>query len=263
MMKVFLSWSGDISQQIAREVHDWLPIILQNVRPYMTPADIEKGARWGSEITRELETCNFGIICLTKDNLASQWICFEAGALSKAVTGRVASFLFGIGHADVQQPLAQFQGTLFEKADVRKLVADINAACKPDEQLDDRRLERLFEMMWPDFEGKIKLILESAEAAAPSPPPSGEDKVDQALKMISEILVLVREQFALRSSTNALSLLARPFGSYMTPSASGETPLTARAPADKPAQVGQGLGSTTLTPPVQGSGEGLGRKPEE
>ena len=43
MMKVFLSWCGDISQQIAREVHDWLPIILQNVRPYMTPADIEKG----------------------------------------------------------------------------------------------------------------------------------------------------------------------------------------------------------------------------
>jgi hypothetical protein len=164
--------------------------------------------------------------------------------------------------AATRQPLAQFQGTLFEKTDVRKLVADINAACEPDEQLDDRRLERLFDMMWPDFEGKIKLILESAEVAEPSPPPSGEDKVDQALKMLSEILVLVREQFALRSSTNALSLFARPVGSYMTPSGSGETPLPARALADKHIQVGQGLGST-LTPPVQGSGEGLGRKPKE
>jgi hypothetical protein len=113
MMKVFLSWSGEISQQIAREIHDWLPIILQNVKPYMTPADIEKGARWGSEITRELEICNFGIICLTKDNLASQWICFEAGALSKAVTGRVASFLFGIGHADVRQCPRQIEMSVF------------------------------------------------------------------------------------------------------------------------------------------------------
>jgi hypothetical protein len=122
-MKIFLSWSGDISQQIAREIHDWLPMILQNVKPYMTPADIEKGARWGSEITRELETCNYGVICLTKDNLGSQWICFEAGALSKAVTARVASFLFGINHTDVRQPLAQFQGTVFEKTDVRKLAS--------------------------------------------------------------------------------------------------------------------------------------------
>ena len=87
-MKVFLSWSGDVSQQITREVHDWLPMILQNIKPYMTPADIEKGARWGSEITQELGTCDFGIVCLTKGNLTSQWIAFEAGALSKAVTAR-------------------------------------------------------------------------------------------------------------------------------------------------------------------------------
>jgi hypothetical protein len=227
-MKVFLSWSGDMSQQITREIYDWLPLILQNVKLYMTPSDIEKGARWSPEMTQELETCNFGIICLTKDNLASLWIAFEAGALSKALTARVATFLFGIGHADVPQPLAQFQGTLFEKSDVRKLVGDINEACTVEERRDDRNLERLFDMTWPDFEGKIKLILESDQAVAPPTSQTQEAKVDTALKMLSELLVLVRQQFVEYPSAPAAAWMV----ASRRRAQRRDTPLPLRATAD-------------------------------
>ena len=41
--KVFISWSGDLSKKIAEELRFWLPAVLQFVKPYFTPNDIEKG----------------------------------------------------------------------------------------------------------------------------------------------------------------------------------------------------------------------------
>ena len=53
--KVFISWSGDLSNKLADAVSEWLPNVLQSVKPYFTPSDIEKGAKWASGISRELE----------------------------------------------------------------------------------------------------------------------------------------------------------------------------------------------------------------
>src|SRR5262249_34248306 len=97
-MKVFISWSGETSQRIAHEMHRWLPLILPSVAPFITTTDIDKGARWQGEISRELDQSNYGIVCLTSDNLDSRWIAFEAGALSKHLGGRVATVLCGIEH---------------------------------------------------------------------------------------------------------------------------------------------------------------------
>lgn len=80
--KVFISWSGDLSNKLADAVRQWLPGVLQFVKPYFTPSDIEKGAKWASNIAGELESSDIGIICLTKENLDKPWILFESGALS-------------------------------------------------------------------------------------------------------------------------------------------------------------------------------------
>jgi hypothetical protein len=66
--KVFISWSGNLSGKLGEALRDWLPTVLQYVRPYFTPNDIEKGAKWNSEIVKELEGSNIGLICLTRDN---------------------------------------------------------------------------------------------------------------------------------------------------------------------------------------------------
>lgn len=54
-MKVFISWSGELSQQLGTAFKDWIPDVLQAVHPYFTPEDIKKGERWNSEIARELD----------------------------------------------------------------------------------------------------------------------------------------------------------------------------------------------------------------
>ena len=80
-MRIFISWSGDLSRELGEAIRDWLPGVLQSVKPFFTPNDIEKGARWNKDISNELEQSSFGIFCLTKENLSRPWIMFEAGAL--------------------------------------------------------------------------------------------------------------------------------------------------------------------------------------
>ncbi len=80
--------------------------------PIFYSEDIEKGARWGSDIVRELETSDIGIVCLTHANTDSPWILFEAGALSKSLEkSRVCGVLFGIDTTDLKGPLTIFQHT--------------------------------------------------------------------------------------------------------------------------------------------------------
>lgn len=64
-MKVFLGWSGSTSHKVALAFHDWLPKVIQAIKPYVSSEDIAKGARWATEIAKELESSNFGIISQT------------------------------------------------------------------------------------------------------------------------------------------------------------------------------------------------------
>src|SRR5437016_4734535 len=84
-MKIFISWSGSRSKLLGNKLRTWLPLVLQNVHPYMSNDDIPTGARWLHSISSELESSDFGILCLTPENLRAPWINFEAGALSKKV----------------------------------------------------------------------------------------------------------------------------------------------------------------------------------
>lgn len=82
-MKVFVSWSGDLSKNVATELKKWLPCIIQSLEVFFSPEDIEKGDNWDSKISNELSKCNYGIVCLTSENTSAPWINFEAGELQK------------------------------------------------------------------------------------------------------------------------------------------------------------------------------------
>ena len=118
-MKVFLSWSGHKSHQVALVFRDWLPSVIQSITPYVSSEDIDKGARWSTDIAKELEDSSFGILCVTKENLEAPWLLFEAGALSKMMDkASVCPFIFDLKRAEVKGPILQFQSTIFEKEDV-------------------------------------------------------------------------------------------------------------------------------------------------
>jgi len=192
-MKVFLSWSGDLSHKVALLFREWLPSVIQSVEPYVSSEDIDKGARWSTDIAKELESSGYGILCVTRENMEAPWLHFEAGALSKSVDkSRVSPFLFSIKRSEVKAgPILQFQSTVTEKDDVRKLLQSINAANQQG-ALDEIRLNSVFDVWWPQLEGKLK-ALEEKSILAPEPMQATE-QADNGNEILEELLELVRQQ---------------------------------------------------------------------
>lgn len=181
-MKVFLSWSGDLSHKVALTLRDWLPSVIQSIEPYVSSEDIDKGARWSTDIASELADSSYGILCVTKENLHAPWLTFEAGALSKTMDkSYVSPFLFDIKRSEVNGPILQFQSTIFEKDDVKKLLVSLNKA-GTEEQLTTERLEKALEVWYPDLEAKLNKLLEE------QPTQTTSSKPDKAEAFSNEIL---------------------------------------------------------------------------
>jgi hypothetical protein len=185
-MQLFLSWSGPQSKAIAQALRNWIPMLINAVKPWMS-SEIEKGRKWGAEITTNLEATSFGIICLTPTNLHSPWIHFEAGALSKRSEARVWTFLTGLTPTDVEQPLGQFQHTTYDKQDVLRLVKAINQSVIANDEvgLEESLLATSFEALWP-------LLQERLDAVDPDAPDTTATRRDER-DLLEEVLTLLRD----------------------------------------------------------------------
>lgn len=205
-MKLFISWSGKLSHQIAKELKEWFPLVINQLEPFVSSESIKKGDRWMIDVYSELEQSNFGVICLTKENLTEPWIMFEAGALSKNVSqSRVSSLLFdNLKQNDVKSPLSLFQNTEFEKEDFKKLVASINNALG-DKKISEIILNRSFEKWYPDLEEKIKKIEENYRPELP-PKQKDADAIDEILRTTKYISNVVA-RFNLKLPTDTLDFV--------------------------------------------------------
>lgn len=201
-MKIFISWSGDVSREVAAVLNGWLPLVNQHIEPFMSSEDIEKGSRWLSHLSQELQDTNFGLLCLTPDNVDAPWICFEAGALAKIVdSARVVPLLFGLLPSDVKGPLAQFQITKFEYEDFARLIRGINASAGA-EARDDPSLERMLKICWPELQDKMAPILKKAvKSTSTSIAPTSTDK---SAEILEELLLQVRQQSQLLADPRTL-----------------------------------------------------------
>lgn len=160
-MKLFISWSGERSKAMALALRDWFPLVLHYAEPWLSEADIEAGSRWADEVAGQLEASNFGIICVTRENMAAPWILFEAGALAKSIQGsRVVPLLLDLDFREISGPLAQFQAKKVEKEGLLDTVQSINqAAVHP---VPDERYRQLFEALWNDLKKRMDSIPQSA-----------------------------------------------------------------------------------------------------
>jgi hypothetical protein len=155
-MKVFISWSGKPSLQVATVLKDWLKDLFNGVDFFLSTEDIRKGKQWPLVISKELETTDFGIVCLTSENRQSPWIVFEAGALSKFIekSSVFTLLLGGLKPSDVDGPLSHFQHTLFDKSDFFKLIQEIDAT-QGKLKREEARLLKLFDAFWPELVKKV------------------------------------------------------------------------------------------------------------
>ena len=139
---------------------------------------------------KELHESSYGILCITRENIDAPWINFEAGALSKTLDkSYVSPFLFDIKRSEVQGPLLQFQSTVCEKEDVRKLLESVNAHATDPEKLASTGLLRAFDVWWVQLEAALKRLQEAGPDATKKKGPSSRQEA-----VLEEILDLVRTQ---------------------------------------------------------------------
>lgn len=199
-MKVFIGWSGERSKALAQALHDWIPLVLHNVEPWVSEADIEAGERWGEVVAKELADSNFGIICVTRENVNSPWVLFEAGALAKTMQGsKVIPLLLDLEIRDITGPLAQFQAKKVEKPGVSEVINSINQTANG--AVPEARARDLFEALWPKLEKEVRAIPKQ---------PAAEKHVRPQHEILEELVVGVRSlDSKLREVTEGGPMLSR------------------------------------------------------
>jgi hypothetical protein len=125
-LPVFISWSLPLAGEVARILRGWLQRLIQDVYPWVSSEDIEKGKFWHSKVISSLEGSTVGIAIVTPANFERPWINFEVGALARTIEpldGVVMPLLINMSNTAIQNsPLNTLQVTQFEKEDFYQLV---------------------------------------------------------------------------------------------------------------------------------------------
>lgn len=187
-MRIFVAWSENLSHAVAKILRVQIPAVVKAVTLFVSSEDIRKGKQWFSEISRQLRYTNFGIVCLTAENLQNHWIHFEAGALAmKVKKTRLFTVLINCEAADL--PLSAFQHTkLSSKEDVWKLIREINGLCGK-RKLPEVRLKLAFGKVWPVMHKRIEEAIAKdrvKEHSSHSKPTA--DKQETARKKLEHLL---------------------------------------------------------------------------
>ncbi len=194
-MKIFISWSGASSREVAVALSNWLPKVIQGVQPFVSAKDIDKGTNWTYELTKELQDTDFGIICLAPDNLLSPWLNYEAGAITKSVESRVAPVLFHVSKDEVQAPLSQLQLTEIELEEFELLMASVNKAA--DNQLSGEQVKEAVSVWWPSLDKAISEIevppKEAGNSSTPAMPSEPVKPTADIAELLGNVLGHVRQ----------------------------------------------------------------------
>lgn len=185
-MKIFISWSGNRSRAVAEVLSDWIKCVLQASEPWISTRHIDRGSLWFTEINEKLRDISVGVVCLTQENKSNPWILFESGALAKGLSSnRVCTFLVDLQPHDLIDPLAQFNHTKPDRDGVWELIRTLNS-CLLEKALDERVLEKAFEVYWPIFENEFAGALNANEPEKQAKPRAKED-------VLMEILSVTRD----------------------------------------------------------------------
>ena len=217
-MGVFISWSGknSISYNVAMLLRDWLPNVIQTVKPFLSAVDIDAGSQWVSQMFQALKETQVGIICVTRTNQSEPWINFEAGALAKAMeSSRVCPLLIDVRPADVTGPLTTLQMQPLDKDGLFSVLKVLNQYCGS-QPLTDEALRKAFDKWWSEFETGLAKIMSAQEPSKPR----RRDSED----MLEEILSRVRSIDKATSSAPYIGSLTTWMGEWAE-HAAGQSPV--------------------------------------
>ena len=159
-MKLFISWSKEHSMQVAYILKKWIPRIIQTVREediFVSDQDVNAGVQWDNVIFDRLDNCNFGIVCVTRENINSPWMLFESGYMVCHNKRKdVVPLLIGLSNQAIKDtPLAHFQAITTERNGIEKMISAINKAQPIDLQVADDVLERSIHVNWNELNNEL------------------------------------------------------------------------------------------------------------
>lgn len=205
---MFISWSGSRARQVAAVWQELLLDVFDSVEPFMSDKNIGAGERSLPKIAEELDGTAFGIIVVTPENQDSQWLNYEAGALSKGLhdpTVRVAPSLVGFrSQGDASGPISQFQATLLDRGGVEKILIEIAKII----EIESPPIRKRFNLAW-EAEYAERFAEASAEIER------GGSRRRPQWEILDEILTLIRRTAALQlpQEQDLRSDQSAPYGS--------------------------------------------------
>lgn len=157
---IFLSWSGEESKKIAKKLKEELLYFFDNrIDVFFSAADIPSGTEWFAKIKTELQKCQVGILCITKENFDSPWINFESGAMI-ACNIDVIPVLFGASRLSYKSPMDSINNITFEKEEFCKFMQNLNkelGAIIPQDTI-EKKARQLFSSLKGKIANSLKIL---------------------------------------------------------------------------------------------------------
>lgn len=192
-MKIFLSWSGEYTRNIAEIFRQWVPCVLQNVHVFISSGDIQAVERWQSKINAALLDIDFGIVFISKNNKDQPWIMFESGALAKNLdSSRVVPVLCDASEIDLSKsPLLQFQYVQLNRDGIFSLIRSIYSSMDS-EKISQVLFDKTLETWWPQLQASIGEVQPEKQSRQRDNAASTDDRIDRLESAIGDVLGLVR-----------------------------------------------------------------------
>ncbi len=195
--KVFISWSGDASREVAAHLARLLPTLNHLLDPFFSP-DLDKGTEWFPTIADAIASRGHAIFIVTKENIRSPWLQWELGGAmamtrSTGAEYRVCPLLIALSPGDLSgTPLPLLQTTSADKReDFARMLAGLDSGT--DVPAGDAVLDRRLDPEWEAFEE----IVASAAAVGRRTEVSGGTSTtsdDDVRTMMEEMIGILRRQ---------------------------------------------------------------------
>lgn len=211
-MRVFISWSGERSESVAEAFYDMMPLLIHHAEPWISQLDLEPGTLWRDALIGALRDTEFGIICLTPENVDSAWLRFEAAALMSKGDIPVVPFLLPFAEFQVPFPFDLVQHISGTREGTKRLMVYINSRSRP--PVPEGTLLRAFERWWPDFESSLLRLTKQPQSERPDRrlsirPPALPKKTEiprnRRLKLMETDVVIVSPLGRLRAKAVEVS----------------------------------------------------------
>lgn len=154
-VRVFLSWSGESSKQVANALKDGMRRLSDRLEPWLSE-DLQPGAEWASMLVPQIKKASLAVLCLTRRNVGAAWIAFETGAYySSRLRKAVVPYLLDIEPADLTFPLGLFQSVTADWQGTKSMFIRVGQLVDLPAPAVEERFAR---DIWPELRDQLTLI---------------------------------------------------------------------------------------------------------